>query len=259
MTRPPYVTARTLDLPGIRHGFFGRQGGLSGGLYASLNCGPGSADNPDNVAANRRRAVDALTGRGTPLQTLYQVHGAQVVTLTDPLPEGERPQADALVTNRPGVVLGILTADCTPVLFTDGQAGVIGAAHAGWKGALSGVVAATVAAMAALGAKPGRIRAAIGPTIAQASYEVDGAFRRRFAAADPAFERFFKDGRPGHAWFDLPGFVRDRLRVAGVAAVEDLALDTYVDDTRYFSYRRATHRGETDYGRQLSAITLAAQ
>jgi YfiH family protein len=252
----PFVAASLLDLAGIRHGFFGRQGGVSQGIYASLNCGPGSNDDPTLVQENRARAVRALGSGDMPLHTVYQVHGADVVTVSEPLPPSTRPQADAQVTNRPGIVLGILTADCTPVLFADPEAGVIGCAHAGWKGALSGVLAATVTAMTRLGAKPERIRAAIGPTIAQASYEVDDAFRRRFEAADPAFAAFFADGRPGHAQFDLPAFVRHRLQAAGVGSVEDLALDTYVDDTRFFSYRRATHRGEKDYGRQLSAIAL---
>lgn len=255
----PFVTAPLLDMAGIRHGFFGRRGGVSHGIYASLNCGPGSGDDPARVTENRGRAVQTLMGRDAPLQTLYQVHGTDVVTLTESLPPGTRPQADALVTGRPGVVLGILTADCTPVLFADAKAGVIGCAHAGWKGALSGVIAATVAAMAKLGATPSRIRAAIGPSIAQSSYEVDDAFRRRFEAADPAYAAFFKGGKHGHAQFDLPAFVRHRLREAGIGELEDLALDTYVDDTRFFSYRRTTHRGEKDYGRQISAIVLDRQ
>jgi polyphenol oxidase len=199
------------------------------------------------------------------LVTVHQVHSADVVTVTEPWPDpgsgpgqAARPHADALVTNRPGLLLGILTADCAPVLLADAKAGVIGAAHAGWKGAMSGVTDHTVAAMEALGARRERIAAAIGPCIAQASYEVDADFEARFVARDPMDARFFRLGRRDHAWFDLEGYVTARLHAGGVPSVEKLGLDTYADETRFYSYRRATHRGEADYGRQISVIGLSA-
>lgn len=252
-----------LDHPRIRHGFFTREGGVSRGVYTSLNCGPGSGDDPAHVAENRRRAAERLAGTTAgrtvpPLCSLYQVHGADVVSVTEPWNAEDRPKADAMVTDRPGLALGILTADCTPVLFADIEAGVVGAAHAGWKGALGGVLAATVTAMERLGADRSRIRAAIGPTIAQGSYEVSADFRATFMAADPAYARFFVPApRQGHARFDLPGFVRDRLAAAGITAIDDLKLDTYGDSRRFFSFRRTTHHGESDYGRQISAIMIA--
>ncbi|HZF43508.1 MAG TPA: peptidoglycan editing factor PgeF [Sphingomonadaceae bacterium] len=242
-------------LAGARHGFLGRRGGLSAGRYAALNVGLGSDDDVTAVAANRRIAREAVAP-GAALITLFQVHGAEVVTATGPIPDAERPRADALVTDRPGLALGILTADCAPILFADAEAGVIGAAHAGWKGALSGVAAATVAAMGALGADRDRIAAAIGPCIARASYEVDDAFLARFVEAEREHERFFSAGRSGHHRFDLEGFVAASLAAAGVRAIHATGLDTYADETRFFSYRRATHRGEPDYGRQLSLIAL---
>ena len=256
MTVPLPIVSPLLDQPGVAHGFFTRQGGVSKGIYASLNCGPGSGDEAAAVEANRRRVVERLLGGPGPLATLYQVHGREVVTVTEPFPAGHRPQADALVTRTPGIAIGILTADCTPVLFSDPAAGVIGAAHAGWKGALLGVIEATIEAMEAQGATRQRLCAVIGPTIAQASYEVDEGFRARFVEADPWYARFFAPGRPGHAQFDLPGFVEHRLRAAKVGFIDNLGLDTYSDETRFFSYRRTTHRRETDYGRQISAIAL---
>ena len=222
---------------------------------ANLNCGLGSGDHPALVAENRVRVREAVRPGGT-LVGVWQVHGREVATVAEPWSDEARPQADALVTDRPGVVLSILTADCAPVLFEDSAAGVVGAAHAGWKGALAGVTDATLDAMEALGARRGRIAAAVGPCIAQASYEVDDAFRARFAAADPANERFFKDGRAGHAWFDLEGYVAARLAAAGVARVEALGLDTLALEDRYYSYRRATLAGQAGYGRQMSAISL---
>lgn len=243
-------------LAGAPHGFLGRRGGVSAGLYASLNAGPGSADEPGAVTENRRRAVAAVAA-GARLATLHQVHSASVVAVTAPFADAARPRADALVTATPGLVLGILTADCAPVLFADVDAGVIGAAHAGWKGALGGVLENTVAAMIALGARHDRLAAAIGPCIAQASYEVDDGFAARFADADPANGRFFGAGRPGHQWFDLEGYCAARLADAGVRRIEALGLDTYADGDRWFSYRRTTHAGEPDYGRQLSLIALA--
>ncbi len=237
------------------HGFLGRRGGVSVGDCAGLNVGLGSGDDPDAVRANRALAVDAVAP-GAALVTVYQVHGADVVTATHPFADDARPHADALVTDRPGLALGILTADCTPVLFADRQAGVIGAAHAGWKGAFAGVVGATVEAMERLGADRGRITAAIGPVIARRSYEVDDAFRRSFGKAAPDNDRFFGDGRPGHHWFDLEAYVLSRLADAGVKRAEALGLDTYSDPDRFYSFRRATHRGEPTYGRQISLITL---
>lgn len=247
---PAFVRASALgDIP---HGFFGRRGGVSTGGYASLNVGIGSDDDPATIGHNRALAVEAVLP-GAMLVTPYQVHSAEVVTITEPV---ERPRGDALVTDRPGLALGILTADCAPVLLTDPEAGVIGAAHAGWKGALAGVTDATIAAMVALGADPARIVAAIGPCIARASYEVDDAFRTRFTAADPANDRFFVDARQGHPCFDLEAYVAHRLREGGIGRIEALGRDTYADEDALFSYRRATHRGEPGYGRQIAIIAL---
>ncbi len=251
----PVEVIRSSALDGTAHGFLGRRGGVSSGIHAGLNVGWGSDDERAAIAENRRRATDAVLP-GAALVTVHQVHSPDVVTVTEPWPDDARPQADALVTNRPGLLLGILTADCAPVLLADVQAGVIGAAHAGWKGALSGVTDSTIAAMEALGARRNRIAAAIGPCIAQASYEVDDAFEARFVVADTFNARFFKLGREGHAWFDLAGYVAMRLEAAGVATVEKLALDTYADETRFYSYRRATHCGELGYGREIAVIGL---
>lgn len=237
------------------HGFLGRIGGVSQGLVAGLNVGLGSGDEPAHIAENRRRAAAAVAP-GAQLATVYQVHSATCVTVTEPWPDEARPHADALVTDRPGLALGVLTADCAPVLFADAEARVIGAAHAGWKGALGGVTDATVTAMEALGAKRSRIRAVVGPCIAQASYEVDAAFRERFMAQDAAHARFFSPGAPDHWQFDLEGYVLERLRQAGIGQVVGLALDTYAAPERFFSFRRATHRGEPSYGRQISLIAL---
>lgn len=246
---------RAAALDGVPHGFLGRRGGVSTGIHAGLNVGTGSADDREAVAANRALAVAAVLP-GAALVTVHQVHSAEVVAVEAPFP-GERPRADALVTRTPGLLLGVLTADCAPVLLADAEAGVVGAAHAGWKGALAGVTDATVAAMEALGARRDRIAAAVGPCIARASYEVDAAFAERFGADDPENERFFADGRrAGHAQFDLEGYVAARLAAAGIGRVEALGLDTYADPARFFSYRRATHAGEPDYGRQISLIGL---
>ncbi|MDQ2879184.1 MAG: peptidoglycan editing factor PgeF [Pseudomonadota bacterium] len=246
---------RAAALGDIPHGFLGRRGGVSSGLHAGLNVGIGSDDDPDAVAENRLRATQAVLPHAR-LVTLYQVHSADAVTVLAPYEERLRPRADALVTDRPGLALGILTADCAPVLFADRHAGIVGAAHAGWKGALGGVTDATLLAMESLGAVRERIVAAVGPCIARASYEVDDAFARRFAADDPANERFFADGRAGHHQFDLEAYVAHRLAMAGVGRVELIGLDTYADATRFYSYRRATHRGERDNGRQISIIGL---
>lgn len=245
------------DLPGIRHGFFTRRGGVSTGLYASLNCGYGSGDSPEAVAENRARAAARLGLEGDRLSGVYQVHSAVCVTLDAPIRRGEAPRADAMATRVPGLALGILSADCAPVLFADPGAGVIGAAHAGWKGAFGGVLEATLEAMAALGADPGRTVAAVGPCIARKSYEVGPEFRARLVEADAANETFFDpSARPGHAMFDLPGYVRHRLVRAGVATVAVAAHDTAAEPELFFSYRRSVLTGEPDYGRGLSAIAI---
>ena len=245
-------------LAGLPHGFLGRRGGVSSGVVAGLDTGlRGMAvDDPalEAVHENRRRAVAAVLS-GARLVGVYQVHGADCVVAGD-WSDAVRPHADALVTDRPGVLLGILTADCAPVLLADKQAGVIGAAHAGWKGAVAGVTDSTIAAMTALGAKRERIVAAIGPCIAQPSYEVDQNFHDKLVQLDFANARFFAPGRAGHHQFDLEGYVAMRLEMAEIGAVERLALDTYGDEARFFSFRRATHRREPDYGRQISLIGL---
>jgi len=246
--------ARALD--GVAHGFLGRRGGVSTGITAGLDLGRrGQVAIGPELAENRRRAVGAVLP-GAELVTLYQVHSPDCVTLATPWPDSERPHADALVTDRPGHALGILTADCAPVLLADREAGVVGAAHAGWKGAIGGVTDSTVAAMEKLGARRDRIVAAIGPCIARASYEVDASFERRFEAEDPENERFFAAGRECHAQFDLEAYVAHRLAAAGVRTVEMMGLDTYSDADRFYSFRRATHRGEPDYGRQISIIGI---
>lgn len=248
---------RARALAGMPHGFLGRAGGASTGVLAGLNVGLGSTDDRAAIAENRRRAVEAVLP-GARLVTVHQVHSAEAVIVTEPFADEARPPVDAIVTDRPGLLLGILTADCAPVLLADVEAGVVGAAHAGWKGALNGVTDATLAAMEKLGASRDRIAAAIGPCIARASYEVDDAFARRFEEADPANERFFFAGRPGHHQFDLEAYVAARLAAAGIARVEALGLDTYADEPAFFSFRRATHRGEPDYGREISLIGIAS-
>ncbi len=242
-------------LAGARHGFFGRRGGASSGIYAGLNCGPGSRDQSDAVAMNRSRVAAALDVAPERLLSLHQVHSTEVVVAG---PEGwtERPRADAAVSASPGVALGILTADCAPVLFHDPEAGVIGAAHAGWRGALDGVLEATIDAMETLGARRGAVRAAVGPTISQRAYEVGPEFFDRFRDEEAGYDRFFAPGAGGALHFDLPGFVLHRLREAGVPASGWIGACTYSEPTRFYSYRRTTHAREADYGRMISAIRL---
>jgi YfiH family protein len=239
----------------IPHGFLGRRGGVSTGSLAGLNVGTGSGDEREAIVENRRRAIDAVLP-GAALATVHQVHSGDAVAVAEPWPHDERPKADAMASDRPGLLLGILTADCAPVLLADVEAGVVGAAHAGWRGALAGVTDSAIERMEGLGARRDRIAAAIGPCIAPASYEVDEAFRARFIEDDPANARFFEVGS-NRPHFDLPGYVRHRLLAAGVEEVETIHLDTYAEADRFFSYRRSTHRGEPDYGRQLSLIGLA--
>lgn len=256
MAETPATTVeaiRATALSGCPHGFLARRGGVSTGVMAGLNCGPGSGDDAAAIARNRALAVGAVSP-GARLVTVYQVHSPVCVAVTDPWDDDARPEADALVTDRPDLLLGILTADCAPVLLADIEAGVVGAAHAGWKGALAGVTDNTVAAMESLGARRERIAAAIGPCIAQASYEVDEAFRDRFVADDPCNGACFAAGAPGHHQFDLEGYVAGRLRAAHIGRIETLGLDTYADPQRFYSFRRATHRGEPAYGRQISLI-----
>lgn len=252
------ITLEALDGDGLRHGFFTREGGVSEGIFASLNCGLGSRDDAERVAENRRRAMAALALAESGLATCHQVHSASVVVVDAVWPRAERPRADAMVTRRRGVALGILTADCAPVLFADAEAGVIGAAHAGWRGAVSGVLEATVAAMVGLGAAPARIRAGIGPCIAQPSYEVGPEFPAPFLAADPADADLFRAApRAGHFLFDLAGYAARRLSRLGLGRIERTGGDTAADPQRFFSYRRSCLTREKDYGRELSAICLA--
>lgn len=243
-------------LEGVPHGFFGRQGGVSKGAVAGLNCGLGSGDDPHVVETNRRLAADAIIP-GAPLASVYQIHSPTAVIVTEATPYAERPQADALVTDRPGLLLGVVTADCAPVLLADAEAGVVGAAHAGWRGATAGVTDQAIAAMISLGARAERISAAVGPCIARASYEVDHAFAERLLADDPDNERFFSDGPSSQPHFDLEAYVVARLAAADVRRIEAMGLDTYALEDRYYSYRRATHCIEPTYGRQLSLIGLA--
>ena len=242
-------------LAGSRHGFFGRRGGASSGIYAGLNCGPGSSDQREAVAMNRARAAAALEVTPERLLSLHQVHSAEVVVAG---PEGwtERPRADAAVSSTPGVAIGVLTADCAPVLLWDPEAAVIGAAHAGWRGALEGVLEATLDAMAGLGARASAVRAVVGPTISQRAYEVGPEFFDRFRDEDPDYSRFFAPAEGDRLRFDLPSFVLHRLRSAGVGEAGWVGACTYSEPDRFFSYRRSTHRGEPDYGRLLSAIRL---
>jgi hypothetical protein len=257
VTAAESLSAATLELPGVAHAFFTRRGGVSEGVYASLNGGVGSRDAPDAVRVNRARMAAALAIAPERLAIPFQVHSADALAITAAFSRDARPRCDALVTATPGLGLGVTGADCGMILFADAEARVIGAAHAGWKGALNGVVEATVAAMAALGARADRIRAALGPCIAQPSYEVGSEFVAAFEAGDKSSDRFFTPSvNAGRSMFDLHGYIADRAARAGIARFEDLGLDTYADEARFFSYRRATHRQEPDYGRLVAAIAL---
>ncbi|ALJ14607.1 peptidoglycan editing factor PgeF [Sphingopyxis macrogoltabida] len=249
----PFETASSLG--SVPHGFFGRRGGVSTGDLASLNCGLGSGDDPALIAENRRRATEAVLP-GAALTGLYQVHGNRCIIIDKGSDLATRPEADALASKTPGILLGILTADCVPVLFADREAGVVGAAHAGWKGAIAGVTDATLDAMESLGARREDIAVAIGPCIGRASYEVDDGFVQRFLADDPANERFFAAGRADHAMFDIAAYVAARLAAAGLTRIAIGGQDTYADAESWFSYRRACHKNENSYGRQLSVIGL---
>jgi len=251
------IKAETLALSGIRHAFFTREGGVSGGLYATLNGAVGSRDDADHVAENRARMAAALAVKPDCLLTAYQIHSPNVVVADAPWPIAERPRADAIVTRMPGLAVGVSTADCGPILFADPQARVVGAAHAGWRGALAGVAEATVDAMERLGAARERIRAVLGPMIRQDNYEVGPDLMARFAAEDSGGNRFFSSAaRSGHGQFDLAGYIASRLTRAGVGQIEDLGLCTYADPARFFSFRRSTHHSEADYGRHVNAIVL---
>jgi polyphenol oxidase len=243
-------------IPGLRHAFFTRDGGVSDGIYASLNAGLGSDDDPANVAENRRRMAEVMGVTPSHFLSVHQTHSPDVVVATGPWPNASRPRADAIVTRTEGLAIGASAADCGPILLTDPNARVIGAAHAGWKGALSGILESTVAAMERLGAERNGIVAAIGPLIRQQSYEVGGEFVERFIEADAENALFFiPSAREGHAMFDLAGFIRMRLENAGVLVIDDTGIDTYSDE-RFYSYRRSVHRKEPDYGRHVHAIAL---
>ena len=246
---------RAAAIGAIPHGFLGRRGGVSTGVVAGLNVGAGSKDDRESIAENRKRATAAVLPRAR-LATVHQIHSAEARYVAEPWPQDERPRADAMVTDRPGLLLGILTADCAPVLLADSKAGIIGAAHAGWRGALAGVTDSAIALMEELGASRARIAAAIGPCIALPSYQVDDAFRDGFVEADPANERFFITAAADGLHFDLPAYVRHRLIAAGIDEVETIHLDTFSNPDRFYSYRRATHQGEEDYGRQISVIGI---
>ena len=253
MMRSPALAA----LPRIRHAFFTRVGGVSTGIYESLNGGQGSSDDPENIAENRRRMAKALEVPEENLATCYQIHSAEAVIATRPWRRADAPRADAVVTKIQRLAVGVSIADCGPILFADSEAGVVGAAHAGWKGALTGILEATVEKMEELGADRTRVVAVIGPLIRQSSYEVGPEFVARFHEADHANIRYFAPAeRSGHALFDLPGYIGARLKKAAVGKIEDLVLDTYSEEKLFFSYRRSTHKGEQDYGRLVAAISV---
>jgi purine-nucleoside/S-methyl-5'-thioadenosine phosphorylase / adenosine deaminase len=250
------VSSLLAAIPGLRHAFFTREGGVSDGVYDSLNGGLGSRDDPANVAENRRRMAEQFGVAPSHFLNVHQIHSPDAIVATGPWESPARPKADAIVTRAEGLAIGVTTADCGPILFVDPNARVIGAAHAGWKGALTGILESTIAAMETLGAERNSIVAAIGPLIRQPSYEVGSEFVERFMEADADNVLFFLPGeRDGRAMFDLPGFIRMRLENAGVLMIDDLGVDTYADE-RFYSYRRSVHRKEPDYGRLVHAIAL---
>ncbi len=255
---PPALTARNLDLPGLRHAFFTREGGVSDGVYASLNGGVGSRDAAARVAENRARMAARVGVEAERLLVPFQIHSADALVVNEPWDADARPRCDGLVTREASLALGVTGADCGMLLFADARAGVIGACHAGWKGALTGMIEATVMEMEAQGARRADIHVALGPAIGATSYEVGPEFVARFSETDRNFARFFApSNREGHAMFDLPGFIASRVEELGVASFENVGVDTYADEARCFSYRRSVHRQEPDYGRLVSAIALA--
>ncbi len=253
----PALRCGLLTAPGVAHAFFTREGGVSQGVYASLNGGVGSRDNSQAVAENRRRMAESLGVRSARFLVPYQIHSPDVIHVEEPWPPGERPRADALVTRARGLALGVTGADCGMILFSDARAQVIGACHAGWKGALTGVLEATMDAMVRIGAARENISAVLGPAIGPASYEVGPEFVARFVEASPGYARFFDESmRAGHSLFDLPGFIGMRLIGAGIGKFKNLGFDTYSNEERFYSYRRCVHRAEPDYGRLVAAIAL---
>ncbi len=254
----PIETQNLISCAAIRHGFFTRAGGTSSGIYAGLNCGLGSSDDAAVVLENRRRVADHLGARTGHVVTLYQVHGTTALAVTAAPSRDHLPKADAVVTSTPGLVIGVLTADCAPVLFADPEAGIVAAAHAGWRGAVAGIVESTIAEMERLGARRQHIRAAVGPCINQAAYEVGAAFEAGIVSQNPAYSRFFaKPTSEAQPHFDLPGFVQHRLMAAQIGSVEAAAPCTHANESLFFSYRRTSQRREPDYGRQISAIVVA--
>lgn len=252
-----FLTTDLEDIKYLRHGFFTRLGGASGGLFSGLNCAFSSGDNPEHIAMNRAKVAETLGVAPENLLTLKQVHSARVVTIAEPWTHDTAPQADALVTDRKGIALGVLTADCAPVLLAARGKKIIGAAHAGWKGAIGGVIEATIEAMEKLGATRGDIVAAIGPCIGPVSYEVSMDFKKPFIEQDSANETFFKPAaKEGHLIFDLPSYAKHRIRLAGIETIFDTQQDTLPNETAFYSYRRSCLRGEKDYGRQISAIVI---
>ena len=253
----PAIRSASLDVPTLSHAFFTRQGGVSEGVYSSLNGGVGSRDDAESVTENRRRIAEAIGVAPERLLIPFQVHSDLAIAVDAPWAANDRPHVDGLVTRTPGLAIGVTGADCGMVLFADPDARVIGACHSGWKGALNDVVGATVHAMESLGATRSTIVAVLGPTIAQESYEVGPEFLERFTDASDSYVRFFEPApTEGHSQFDLPGFIAMRCRDAGVGHVEDLGLDTYADPARFFSYRRGTHNGDPDYGRLVAVIAI---
>jgi YfiH family protein len=253
---PAPLKAASLELGGVAHGFFLRTGGVSEGIYASLNCGRGSGDARDRVEENRSRAAEILGVHQTALIGPYQVHSARAVIVHKPWEASDAPEADAIVTNIPNLAVSVLTADCVPVLLADAEAGVVAAVHAGWKGAKAGVIESAIEAMETLGARGSRIAAAIGPAISEAAYEVGPEFKAAFVAGCAENERYFSQARAGHIHFNLPGYVRDMLTTLGIEYISETGVCTYRNESILFSYRRSCHRREPDYGRQISAIVF---